>query len=373
MNCSAGGKDTPLAHTDGCRAAPESCVVYGEGDDLYAAMLEDIGQARDTIRLESYIFAGDEVGWRFANALVERAKAGVSVCVHVDAAGALFEGTDKLYRHLRKAGVHARWFNRWRWRDPWHYNRRNHRKLLVVDDRCVYLGGFNLHRESSRMLVGSRRWRDVHVRLAGRLVAPASALFDELWDGRAGQTPPPWDGPYRLVPNASRTCRRVLYCEYLEALAAAEGSVTIATPYFVPNRRFRAALVAAVRRGVDVRVLLPTESDQRFVQWASHALARPLARRGVQFFEYLPRMLHAKVTLIDEHWAMVGSANVDYRSFFVNQELNLVSRAPVLCRQLDALLREDLSQACRLELARRPREYLRALAESLGHRLRRWL
>lgn len=370
MNRPTGGKDTALADA---LAAPQPSIVYGEGDDLYAAMLEDIGQARDAIRLESYIFAGDEIGWQFASALVERANAGVHVRVHVDAAGALFEGTDKLYRRLREGGAHARWFNRWRWRDPWHYNRRNHRKLLVVDDRCVYLGGFNLHRESSRLLLGRRRWRDVHVRLAGRLAAPASVLFDELWEGRPAHTPPPWDGAYRLVPNASRTCRRVLYCEYLEALAAAQVRITIATPYFVPDRRFRAALVTAVRRGVDVRVLLPVESDQRFVQWASHALVRPLARRGVQFFGYLPRMLHSKATLIDASWAMVGSANVDYRSFFINQELNLVSRDPLVCQQLDVLLQEDLSQACRLELAQRPGGYLRALAESLGHRLRRWL
>ncbi len=370
MNPPTSAKDTPLVDS---LAVPQSCVVYGEGDDLYAAMLEDISQARDAIRLESYIFAGDEIGWRFAHALVERAKVGVHVRVHVDAAGALFEGTDKLYRHLRKAGVDARWFNRWRWRDPWYYNRRNHRKLLVVDDRSVYLGGFNLHRASSRMQVGNRRWRDVHVRLAGRLAAPASALFDELWDGRPAPTPPPWDGSYRLVPNASRRCRRVLYCEYLDALGTAESCISIVTPYFVPNRRFRAALVAAVRRGVEVRVLLPAQSDRRFVQWAGHALARPLARRGVQFFEFLPRMLHAKVTLIDARWAMVGSANVDYRSFFTNQELNLVSHAPEVCRQLDALLREDFSQAGRLELARRPGDLLRALAEALGHRLRRWL
>lgn len=362
-----------LVHPADTGTAQEPVIVYGEGDALYTSMLADIGQATDAIRLESYIFAGDEIGWRFAEALIKRAKAGVHVRVHMDAAGAFFEGTETLFRHLAKAGVNTRWFNRWRWRDPWHYNRRNHRKLLVVDEHCVYVGGFNIHRESSRILVGSQRWRDVHVRLVGRLIEPAITLFDGLWEGRATHMPPSWEGPYRLVPNATRACRHVLYCEYMEALAAATHSVRIATPYFVPNRRFRAALAAAAGRGVEVRVLLPAESDQRLAQLASHALARPLARRGVQFFEYRPRMLHTKATLIDDCWAMVGSANADYRSFFVNKELNLVSRAAALCRQLNALLDEDFLDARALKLPPHSRAGLYAIAEALAHRLRRWL
>lgn len=351
----------------------ERCDVFGEGDDLYRAMLTDIARATDAIRLESYIFAGDEIGWRFAKALAERAQAGVRIRVHVDAAGAWFEGTEKLFRHLREAGVEARWFNRWRWRDPWHYNRRNHRKLLVIDATALYVGGFNIHRESSRAQVGSRRWRDVHVRLTGSLVQQAITRFDELWDGRPTRTAPPWQGPHRLIPNATRACRRVLHCLYLDALTAATHSIAIATPYFVPDRRFRAALARAARRGVDVRVLLPAQSDQALVQWASHVLARPLARRGVQFFEYLPRMLHAKVTLIDAEWGMVGSANADYRSFFINRELNFISRDPTVCGELAVLMAEDIAESQPLGLSAPGHLRLREWRESLARRLRRLL
>lgn len=371
MSRPVAGQQSILERSD-TDTLPGPVTIFSEGDDLYAAMLEDIGAATNVIRLESYIFAGDEIGRRFAEALIKRARSGVQVLVHADAAGALLEGTDKLFRHMTRAGVEARWFNRWHWRHPWHYNRRNHRKLLVVDARCIYVGGFNLHRESAKSLVGLRRWRDIHVRLANCLVEPAITLFDELWAGGMNPVPPAWEGPYRLVPNSTRVCRRVLYCEYLEALAAAGHSVRIATPYFVPSRRFRAALVAAVRRGVMVSVLLPAYSDQRLVQRAGHALARPLARSGVQFFEYLPRMLHTKLTLIDDQWAMVGSANADYRSFFVNRELNLLSRAPALCRELGRLYREDVSEARALKLSR-PRSGMHAIAEALARRLRRWL
>lgn len=351
----------------------ECYTVFGEGDDLYRAMLGDIARATDAIRLESYIFAGDDVGWRFAKALAERAQAGVRVRMHVDAAGAWFEGTEKLLRHLRDAGVEARRFNRWCWRDPWRYNIRNHRKLLVVDATALYIGGFNIHRESSRVQVGNRRWRDVHVRLTGLLVQQAIRRFEELWDGLSTHTAPSWQGPHRLVPNATRACRRALHCLYLDALTAAMDSIAIVTPYFVPDRRFRAALARAVRRGVEVRVLLPAHSDQPLAQWASHVMARPLARRGVQFFAYRPRMLHAKVTLIDAQWGMVGSANADYRSFFINRELNFITRDPRICATLAALLAEDLAESQPLVLSGPRRRWVRKKFESLARRLRRLL
>ncbi len=351
----------------------ENCIVYGEGDELYTAMLEDIGGATEAIRLESYILAGDEIGWRFAEALAERAVAGVTVLVHVDAAGALFEGTAKLFQFLEQAGAEAHWFNRWRWRNPLRYNRRNHRKLLVVDSRCVYVGGFNLHRESSFALSGPKRWRDVHLRLTGPVSVQAVALFDDCWYHRIRSEPPPWDGNYRLVPNVTSACRHTLHCLYLDALAGAEHYVCLTTPYFVPDRKFRRAMVAASRRGVDVRVLLPAQSDSRLVQWTGRALARPLARMGIRFFEYLPRMLHAKVAIVDGRWATVGSANTDYRSFFINRELNLVSRSARLCEELERLFREDVAQAKELEITERRRGRLRSLVAALGHRLRRWL
>lgn len=347
--------------------------VFGEGDLLYAAMISDITSAKTAVRLESYIFAADDVGWRFAGALAERARDGVAVLVHIDAAGAVFEGTDRLFRYLRNAGVDARWFNRWQWRRPLKYNRRNHRKLLVVDDTCLYVGGFNIHRQSAYAQVGEARWRDVHARVTGPLTAQAIRLFDTAWSGQTERVPPPWAGDFRLFPNTTRTCRRMLHCLVLDALAAAEQRVVLATAYFVPHRRLRAALASAAARGVEVRVLTPAKSDQPIVRWAGHRLARSLARRGVQFFEYQPRMLHSKVLVVDDGWASVGSANTDYRSFFVNRELNLVTRDPAVCGALSRLLADDFAQSTPLILTSRPRGRLRALAEALAHRMRRWL
>lgn len=362
------GTDPEMPRVDDAGAG-----VFGEGDRLYAAMLADIAAAERHIRLESYIFAGDTVGWRFAEALAERARAGVTVQVHVDSAGALWQGTARLFRYLGEHGVDTRWFHRWRWRRPWRYNRRNHRKLLVVDGTTVYVGGFNLHRESSQAAYGDRRWRDVHVRVDGALGADAARLFDDLWRARRHTMAPPWRGDLRLVPNANGHCRRELHCLYLDALRGAERSIDIVTPYFVPDHHLRDALAAAARRGVAVRVLLPARSDNPLTELAARALAAPLLAAGVRFFEYLPRMLHGKLMLVDDCWATVGSANVDYRSFFINQELNLVCREPAVCARLAGIAAVDFADS-RL-MARSASNPLgpRAVAQGISQRLRRWL
>jgi cardiolipin synthase len=348
-------------------------VVFTEGDELYDAMIGDINRARESIRLESYIFAGDEIGKRFTAALAERAQANVTVQLHLDPAGALFEGTDSLVQILQRAGVEVRWFNRWRWSQPLRYDRRNHRKLLVIDNKSVFVGGFNIHRQSSRMYVDLRRWRDVHVRISDHLIDQAKELFDDLWDRCKTRKLPPWDGPYRLIPNSTFACRRVLRCLYINQFENAKKSIYLATPYFVPDRHFRGALVAAAKRGVDVRILLPARSDQRLVQWAGHALARSMSLQGVKFYAYLPRMLHSKTTLIDGCWSMVGSANADYRSFFINHELNLISQSMHLCQQLNTIFHADLAQAQALKWPAKRSYSLRSVGEWLLHRLRRWM
>lgn len=357
--------------------APEvlqnACTVFAEGDHLYAAMLEDISKATKCIRLESYILACDEVGLSFASVLAERARAGVDVKVHLDGVGAMLEGTELLVDYLQARRVSVRWFNRWRWRSPLHYNRRNHRKLLVVDDTSLFVGGFNIHRKSAMKHVGEVRWRDVHVRLNGKLLKQARQLFDDAWVTQLVHRVPEPDGLHRLVPNGTRSCRRVLHCLFLDAINSARRSVLVATPYFVPDYRFRAALVLAAKRGVDVRVLLPAKSDQRLVRWASRALARRLIHKGVSIFLFQPRMLHSKVMLVDYQWVTIGSANTDYRSFFTNLELNYVTRDPLVCQRIGTVLDEDFKQALPMTLTNTTGGPMRWLAEKFARWLRRWL
>lgn len=349
-------------------------TLFTEGDELYDAMLVAIGGANHEILLESYLFATDEVGRRFVTALAERARAGVAVRLLVDAVGSLLRFPHRVERELRAAGVAVRRFHRWRWREPLRYNRRDHRKLLVVDGKAAFIGGFNIHRESSRRVCGDARWRDTHVQVQGQLAVQAKALFEAFWhrDRRILTQPP--EAATLLLTNHTRNCRQRLGCLFNAVFDGAHRSLALTTPYFVPSRRMRQALRRAAQRGVAVRLLVPRVSDVRLARWAANAVYDDLLQAGVRVFEYLPRMLHAKTVVADGDWALVGTANLDYRSVFLNAELIVASRDPVLCRALQAQFEVDVGDAAEVELAHwHRRRWSLRLAEWLAWSLRRWL
>ncbi len=349
--------------------------LYIEGDELFDAMLEAIHHAKRTVWIETYIFADDEVGQRFAKALSERAQAGVEVRLLVDALGSLFQFHRTLGAALKASGVKVRHFHRWHWREPFRYNRRNHRKLLAVDSEVAFLGGFNIHRQSSYKYFGAVRWRDSHASFQGRLARQAAELFDAFWRGDRRRLPnKDQQGSSVLVPNQTRDCRQRLACIYADFFGNAKQQICLATPYFVPDHRIQKALLLAVARGVEVRLLVPHSSDVHLAHWAANAVYARLLDAGVKIYEYLPRMFHAKVAIIDGERATLGTANLDYRSLFQNYELNLVSRDPDFCRRLQAQFEDDLTAAAAVCARRwRQRRWVPRLAELLGWSVRRWL
>lgn len=376
MNRPQGLNDKLMGETPQATGERVDFKLYTEGDELYQDMLVSLSQARNTIRMESYLFAPDRLGWRFAEILAQCARRGVAVRLHLDAAGSLFWSTQKLERYLRRSGVRVRWFHRWSWRAPLRYNRRNHRKLLVIDQHHAYLGGFNIHRENSRELYGEQRWRDTHVRITGGLVAQACALFDNFWKGRhrRWRSPELVVGGSILLPNHNRYYRLTLHSLYMDVFSRATDSLYLTTPYFVPDRRTQAALMAAARRHVDVRILVPRKSDIWVTQWAAQAAYAALLESGVRIYEYLPRVLHAKTLVVDGSWCTIGTANVDYRSFFLNYELNLVSRDKALCHCLETHFMSDLAESvevCQRQWAQR--RWYQQLRETVAWFARRWL
>jgi len=348
--------------------------LYTEGDELYASMLEAIRQARHSVKLESYIFADDEIGRRFAAALGARALAGLQVLVHLDAAGSLFWASRRLAKGMQRDGVQIRWFHRWNWRHPTRYNRRNHRKLLVVDGRVGFLGGFNIHRENSREIYGARRWLDLHVEVRGCLARMLQILFDAFWRGRRVGTPILEADGDTLITNHSRRGRHILRNLYVARFATTRHSIWLTTPYFVPDQRTRRSLKDAARRGVDVRVLVPLKSDVRLVQWAARAIYARMLESGVRIYKYLPRMLHAKTVIVDGNWCTIGTANIDYRSFFLNYELVLASPDAKLAAALQRQFLSDLQESTQIQAATWAQRHWpgRAL-ERIGWLLRRWL
>jgi cardiolipin synthase A/B len=347
-------------------------AVYIEGDALYDAMLAAIASARTSVRLESYIFCDDEAGAPFVAALLAAAARGVRTTLRIDHAGSLLGMSSASIDELQRGGVVFAWSRRWSWRRPLRFNRRNHRKLLVVDDAIAFLGGFNIHRESSRRVVGDERWRDTHVRFGGALAADAATCYD-CHAARRRWTPTLSKDLYLVTNRADRRGAHLLR-ELREHFGAARERIWVTTPYFVPDRRTQTQLVAAARRGVDVRLLVPGKSDVRIVQWAAHAAYARLLRAGVRIWEYQPRVMHAKTLLADRDWATIGTANLDYRSLFVNDEINLVSTDGRLNAELAAQFQRDLAESREItECAWQRRPALALVAESIGWWARRWL
>lgn len=348
-------------------------VLFVEGDALYDAMLADLGSAQDTIRLESYIFFDDEIGKRFVDVLGRAAKSGVATTLRLDAAGSLGGLRNASLLQLAREGVVLAWSRVWNWRHPWLFHLRNHRKLLIVDGSAVYLGGFNIHRDSSRRVVGEARWRDTHVRITGPLVLDAIAVFDHyLHLGRTWQ-PSTTRGAY-LLPNRTARCRHRLRCAFNDRFASATHRIWLTTPYFVPDRHSQRRLCAAARRGIDVRLLVPGKNDVVLAQWASRASYSHLLAAGVRIFEYQPRVLHAKTALVDRDWGTVGTANFDYRSFFVNDELNLIVEDESFNAELATQFEEDVASSREITTeAWKHRHWRAPIAEAIGWGARRWL
>ncbi len=367
---------SPNAHSGKTPEVDRDVIkLYTEGDQLFEAMLTVIENAQQQVWMETYIFADDEIGQRFAQALADKAEAGVEVRLLVDALGSLFQFYRKLGPMLETAGVKVRHFHRWYWREPFRYNRRDHRKLLVVDGEVAFLGGFNIHRQSSQHYFGNMRWRDSHASFRGVLAHQAAELFDAFWRGDKHRLPKEdKHANSTLVPNQTRYCRQRIACIYADFLGNAKQQVCLTTPYFVPDHRTQKALLAAVKRGVEVRLLVPRNGDVHLARWAANAVYARLLDAGVKIYEYQPRMLHAKVAIVDAKWATLGTANLDYRSLFQNYELNLVSRDPDLCHCLQAQFEDDLKEPSAVCATRwRQRRWVPRLAELLGWSVRRWL
>jgi len=320
-------------------------------------MLDAIAGARKRIHLESYILRSDEIGRRFFAALSERARAGVEVRVLFDSVGSM--GLDEsALQDLRAAGADAIAFNPLtRFYPYWAPRRRDHRKILVVDGALGFTGGLNIGDEyyhGVELIPGQERapWRDAHVRIEGPAVGMLEAVFLESWF-RADGPDRPWlelaeriEGErggesIGVLADGPTYHRRRLRDLLIGALDRSEHSARFVTPYFIPGRKLRDALGAAAARGVRVEILIAGYSDHPFTRWAAHALLPNLLKRGVRVYEYDRSMMHAKIAVFDESWAVLGTSNLDRQSLQHSYEVNLVIEGGGLPAELSNLLDAD--------------------------------
>jgi cardiolipin synthase A/B len=347
-------------------------LLLQDGPATYRAMLAAIQAAQDHIHMETYILDDDEVGQRFAEALLAKRRQGVQVQLIRDSAGTL--GTPAaFFQHLVDGGVQVLEFNPMnplRARRDWELNQRDHRKLLIVDGRVAFLGGINISSvysggslgpSSRRRPDGSLAWRDTDLQLRGPAVADLQRLFLATWAAQQGPALPARNyfppvqpaGPLvvRVIGSSPEEPFSLIYATLLSAIGSAETSIQITNAYFVPDPQLLVALESAARRGVAVTLILPSTTDSWLVFHAGRAHYERLLRAGVNLHERHGAILHAKTALIDGVWATVGSTNLDWRSFLHNHELNAVVLGPDFGRQLQAMFNRDLAASERLSLA----------------------
>jgi len=339
-------------------------VLLQDGPATYQRMFAAIHAAKDHINLETYIIEDDEVGNRFAEALIGKQAQGVQVNLIYDSVGAI-SVPRAFFKRLTDSGIRVLEFNPVNpltARKGWDVNQRDHRKLLIVDGRTVFLGGINISSVHSggSFSHGSRQratvqtpWRDTHLQVDGPVVAEFQKLFLATWEKQKGAPLaaadffPPLGNVggevVRAIGSSPDEPYSLIYATLLSAVGSAETSVQLTNAYFVPDPQLLAALKAAVQRGVQVQIILPGKTDSALVFHAGRSYYAELLAAGVKIYERRDALLHSKTALIDGVWSTVGSTNLDWRSFLHNDEVNAVILGQAFGAQMKAMFEADLA------------------------------
>jgi len=359
--------------------------LYTNGDELYPALERAMEEATETLHLEYYIWQPDGIGKRLRDALARRAAAGVKVRLVTDSIGAK-NCTRAFWKPLEEAGAELRTFNPPRLLEPQpgKMNFRTHRKILVADGRVGFVGGINISDDNTSGESGrgnEEPWRSTHARLEGRPVRELQRVLLEDWlyglpmdrveagertakellgdnrpelpddlDAWFPELPEPAAGPWVQVvdsgPDEDVPDIRNLY---FAAVNEARERLWITTPYFVPDEPMQAALRAAAARGVDVRLILPEDNDSKLVKAAARIYSEHIGETGAEVFMFQHLMNHSKTMVVDDSFAVVGTANMDNRSFQLNFEVVAAVWDEEVNRRLAALFEQDLARSCRFD------------------------
>ena len=349
-----------------------------DGAAKYTALLADIARAEHHVHLEYYIYEPDRTGTALRDALVERARAGVRVRLLLDFVGS--SASRRFFAPLIEAGGELAWFHPMRlgriWQRPW-TNLRTHRKMVVIDGRIGYTGGMNITDAQDERLRGDA-YRDLHMRLVGKSVRVLQLVFAEDWAYATGrrdflaevdrQTPPADAGPIRtqVLTSGPDSNWEAIHRAHVGAIHAAKQRVWMTTPYFVPGEAAMMALTSAALAGLDVRLLVPQVSDSRLVTLAARSYFGELLLAGVKIYEYRSRLLHSKTLLVDDHLALIGSANFDHRSFRLNFEVSVLFDDPGIAAALAQHIEREFANAPRVQRGRRRPLLTARLPEALA-------
>ena len=328
------------------------------GDQIFPSMLQAIRSATKTITFETYIYWSGNVGSQFADALAERARAGVKVHVLIDWVGS-GKMDEALLKKIKDAGVDVRKFHKPAWYNLARLNNRTHRKLLVVDGTVGFTGGVGIAPTWEGAAQDKDHWRDSHFRVAGPVVAQMQTTFMDNWIKVSGEVLH-GDAYFPKLEAAGQSPAQMFFSSpssgsdnmalmYHMALTAAEKTVDLSMAYFVPDDLSQQILMDAVKRGVRVRLITPGPiTDTQTVRSASRQTWGPLLAAGAEIYEYQPTMYHCKVMIVDNFMVSVGSTNFDSRSFRLNDEANLNIYDVAMATRQSAIFEDDLKKSRRV-------------------------
>ncbi|MGZ8832303.1 MAG: cardiolipin synthase [Thermoanaerobaculia bacterium] len=349
-------------------AEGNSVTVLKNGVQIFPSMLAAIKAAKKTINLEFYIYWDGEIGRTFAEALAERARAGVQVKVILDAVGSSGM-SQSLIDFMMRNGVDLEWYHPLRWYTLSRLNHRTHRKLLIVDGEVGFTGGVGIADNWLGDADSKDHWRETVIRVEGPVVAQMQFAFMDNWVKSRGelltgldyfpQIKPLGDHITQVIKSSPSEGISTVKLLYIISIVASERSIYINNAYFVPDPDTIRALEGAVRRGVDVRVVIPGDkTDVPIARQAGRLHYELLLRRGIRIFEYQPTMMHAKTMVVDGIWTTIGSSNFDDRSFRLNDEVNVNVYDEAIAKQVETMFFEDVARSTEIT----PRKWLRRTA-----------
>lgn len=354
--------------------------VLRNGVEIFPSMLAAIRGAKKTINTEFYIYWDGKIGRTFAEALAERARAGVKVNIVLDAVGSANMSHD-LIIFLERNGIAVEWYHPIRWYTLSRVNHRTHRKLLVVDGEIGFTGGVGIADNWLGDADTKDHWRETVVRVEGPVVTQMQFAFMDNWVKSRGELLTGLDY-FPRVPQRGKSLTQVLKSSpsegsstvklmFIVSIVSARKSIYINSAYFVPDSDTIRALESAVRRGVDVRIIVPGEyTDVPIVRHAGRFFYSHLLKRGIRMFEYLPTMMHAKTMVVDGIWTTIGSSNFDDRSFRLNDEVNVNIFDAEIAARMEQMFFEDLARS--EEITRR--QFLkRSWVDKVKERIGGWL
>ncbi len=350
-----------------------------DGDEFYPALSAAISEARSSVHLQTFIYGRDRIGRELLDLLVERVRSGVECRLLYDRFGSTYAHLSRFFKRAADAGVEIRSITQANpLKGRFQINLRNHRKIAVVDGRIGFVGGINIQDINMGAYAGDAAIRDYHVRVQGPAVSDLQLQFIEDWHFASGESPerlfdlsyspdqePAGDAVAQVVPGGPDLSGHGLADAIFGAIVAAEHSISIVTPYFVPDEPIITALRYAALRGVHVQLVLPRKSNHWYTGFAARALYAPLLKSGVRIFERHGPFMHAKALIVDGVYAMVGSANLDYRSLHLNFETNLEVADTDFLARIERQVGEEIADSDEILLAEhQARSLPRRLAEN---------